>query len=76
MDPLIFFACLLVFICGCFIQSALGFGMGVLAGPFILLLEPRLMPSAVVFIGMFMSAIVWYQYRHAVSLRFFNLCFF
>lgn len=75
MDPLIFFACLLVFICGCLIQSILGFGMGVIAGPFILLLEPRLMPSAIVFIGMFMSAIVWYQYRHALSLRLLTFAF-
>lgn len=75
MDPLVFFICLLVFICGCFIQSTIGFGMGVLAAPFILLLEPRLMPSAIVFIGMFMSAIVWYQYRHALSLRFLIFAF-
>lgn len=75
MDPLIFFVCLLVFIGGCFIQSALGFGMGVVAGPFILMLEPRLMPSAIVVIGMFMSAIVWYQYRHALSLRFLIFAF-
>ncbi|MEC6906406.1 sulfite exporter TauE/SafE family protein [Photobacterium piscicola] len=75
MDPLIYFICLLVFICGCFIQSTIGFGMGVLAGPFILLLEPRLMPSGIVFLGMFMSAIVWYQYRHALSLRFLIFAF-
>ncbi|MEC6822168.1 sulfite exporter TauE/SafE family protein [Photobacterium piscicola] len=75
MDPVIFITCLLVFIGGCFIQSTIGFGMGVLVGPFILLLEPRLMPCAIIFIGMFMSAIVWYQYRHALSLRFLVFAF-
>ncbi|MEC6831701.1 sulfite exporter TauE/SafE family protein [Photobacterium toruni] len=75
MDPTIFIICLVVFIGGCFIQSTIGFGMGVLVGPFILLLEPRLMPCAIIFIGMFMSAIVWYQYRHALSLRFLIFAF-
>lgn len=75
MDPLVFFICLLVFICGCFVQSTIGFGMGVVASPFILLLEPRLMPSAIVVIGMFISAIVWYQYRHALSPRFLLFAF-
>ncbi|HGO5291388.1 TPA: sulfite exporter TauE/SafE family protein [Photobacterium damselae] len=63
MDSSIFLACLAIFTLGCFVQSSIGFGMGVLVGPFILVLEPQLMPSAVIFLGMSMSLIVWYQYR-------------
>lgn len=67
MDFNLFSLCLVIFICGCFIQSVIGFGMGVVVSPFILLIQPSLMPSAILLIGMFTSAIVWYQYRSAFS---------
>ncbi len=69
MDWSVFFGCLGVLFLGCFVQGAVGFGMGVVAGPLILLLEPQLMPSVIVFIGTCLSFIIMFQYRDSLSLR-------
>ncbi|HIF9064262.1 TPA: sulfite exporter TauE/SafE family protein [Photobacterium damselae] len=63
MNYHVFILCTLALTLGCFLQSLIGFGMGVIAAPVILLLSPRLMPSIIIIMGTILSIIVLIQYR-------------
>ncbi len=69
MDPLIFLGCVSALIAGCFIRSLIGFGMGVIAAPFILWLDPKLMPCLIVVTGTFASSAVLFQYWRHLCLK-------
>lgn len=69
MDLAIFIGCTLALTFGCFIQSLVGFGMGVIAAPIILWLCPQLMPSIIVMVGTILSLIVVIQYRKYLCLH-------
>ncbi len=69
MDLHIFIACTLALMFGCFIQSLIGFGMGVIAAPIILWLEPNLMPSIIVVLGTLLSVIILLQYRNHLEIK-------
>lgn len=69
MDLHIFIGCTLALMLGCFVQSLIGFGMGVVAAPIILWLAPNLMPSIIVVMGTLLSGVVLIQYRHYLNLR-------
>ena len=68
MDIVVFISCTLALTFGCFIQSLVGFGMGVVAAPIILWIDPSLVPTVILVMGIIMSLIVMFQYRKYLCL--------
>lgn len=68
LDLTLYLTCLAIFACACFLQGLVGFGMGVIASPLLLIVEPRLMPGGVIFIGVVLALITTIQYRTSLSL--------
>lgn len=57
----------LIFI-GAFIQTATGFGMAIVAAPFLLYISPYYIPGPIIIVGLFIALINTYKYRTQISL--------
>ncbi len=68
MDLGLLFAMLLIFI-GSFVQSAIGFGLAVVAAPLLFFISPNYVPAPVVIVALFLSLINAYKYKSNISLR-------
>jgi uncharacterized membrane protein YfcA len=54
---------------GALVQSAVGFGLGLIAVPFLALIEPELLPGPLIFTGATLAAAVMIRDRAALQLR-------
>lgn len=61
-------ALLLIFI-GSFVQSAIGFGLAIIAAPLLFQLSPAYVPAPIIIVALFISLINSYQYKSAISMR-------
>lgn len=61
-------ACLLVFL-GSLVQSAIGFGLAVVSAPLLYLIEPRLIPGPMLFLGLVLSALNLWRNRAGLAVR-------
>lgn len=68
MDLDLFFAMFLILI-GSFIQSAIGFGLAIVAAPLLFLISPNYVPGPIVIVVLFLSSINAYKYKATVSFR-------
>ena len=66
MEP--FLAALIIFI-GSFVQSAIGFGLAIVAAPFLFFLSPDYVPAPIIFVALVLSIANAYRYRSNISLR-------
>jgi len=64
----VFLAALIIFI-GSFVQSAIGFGLAIVAAPFLFLLSPDYVPAPITFIALVLSLANAYRYRRNISLN-------
>ncbi len=51
---------------GATLQGSVGFGLGLLAAPLLVLIEPRLVPGPLLFVALFLSILVSIKYRASV----------
>jgi len=63
-----FLAALIIFI-GSFVQSAIGFGLAIVAAPFLFLLSPDYVPAPITFVALVLSVANTYRYRSNISLK-------
>jgi uncharacterized membrane protein YfcA len=61
-------ACLLVFL-GSLVQSAVGFGLAVVSAPLLYLIEPRLIPGPMLFLGLVLSVLNAWRNRAGLAVR-------
>ncbi|MBL4782391.1 MAG: sulfite exporter TauE/SafE family protein [Porticoccaceae bacterium] len=66
MDILL--AALIIFI-GSFVQSAIGFGLAIVAAPFLFLLSPDYVPAPITLVALLLSIANAYRYRSSISLQ-------
>jgi len=64
----IFLAALIIFI-GSFVQSAIGFGLAIVAAPFLFLLSPDYVPAPITLVALVLSVANAYRYRSNISLK-------
>ncbi|PJE78401.1 hypothetical protein CI610_02665 [invertebrate metagenome] len=57
---------------GAFIQGIAGFGLAVLAAPILYIINPRLIPSIPLMLGLIMCLVILYRYRHSINLSMFG----
>lgn len=63
-----FLAIMIVFI-GSFVQSSIGFGLAIVAAPFLFLLSPDYVPAPITLIALLLSLANAYRYRSNISLQ-------
>ena len=68
-DLIIWLISAAVLLLGCWIQTALGFGMAVVAAPVIVLIEPRWVPVVLTFTALPLCAINAWNQRDALEIR-------
>lgn len=66
MSPLQLAAAWATVVLGCAIQGSIGFGLGPVATPLLLLIEPRLVPGPILFLSMTLSMLVVLREREAI----------
>ena len=66
MDILL--AALIIFI-GSFVQSAIGFGLAIVAAPFLFILSPDYVPAPIILVALVLSLANTYRYRNNISLQ-------
>ena len=54
---------------GSALQGAIGFGMGLLAAPILILLDPRFVPAPILACTMVLTLLMAYRERHAIDVR-------
>ena len=54
---------------GSTLQGAIGFGMGLLAAPVLILLDPRFVPAPILVCTMVLTLLMAYRERHAIDVR-------
>ncbi|MYK89610.1 MAG: TSUP family transporter, partial [Acidobacteria bacterium] len=54
---------------GSTLQGAIGFGMGLLAAPLLILLDPRFVPAPILACTLVLTLLMAYRERHAIDLR-------
>ena len=64
----ILFVTALTFV-GSALQGAIGFGMGLLAAPLLILLDPRFVPAPILVCTMVLTLLMTYRERHAIDVR-------
>lgn len=69
MDLWIWFAAALSLFVGCWVQTALGFGMAVIAAPIFVLLNPMWVPVALTLCALFLSILNTWNQRQHLELR-------
>lgn len=69
MFDLVWWWCALALVVGCLIQTALGFGMAVLAAPIIVLLRPDWVPVALTVTALVLSLVNIWHLRHDIRIR-------
>ena len=62
------FVTVLTFV-GATLQGAIGFGMGLLAAPLLILLDPRFVPAPILACTLVLTLLMAYRERHAIDLR-------
>jgi uncharacterized protein len=67
-NPELMFATSTAIAAGALVQSCIGFGMALVAVPFLLMLEPRLVPIPLIMVSLLNCAWNWYRYRDEVAL--------
>lgn len=65
---LLAFACFIIAI-GSMAQTAIGFGMGLIAVPFLVLIDPQMVPAPIVMLGFVQLSISAWAHRHAIQWR-------
>jgi len=63
-----FLAALIIFI-GSFVQSSIGFGLAIVAAPFLFLLSPDYVPAPITLVALVLSVANAYRYRSNISLK-------
>lgn len=53
---------------GSILQGSVGFGMGLLASPILMLVDPRFVPAPILLSTMVLTALLTYRERHAIDL--------
>ena len=53
---------------GSFVQSAIGFGLAVVAAPLLFLISPQYVPAPIVMVALFNSLFNAYKYRNNISI--------
>lgn len=64
----VLFVTVLTFV-GSTLQGAIGFGMGLLAAPLLILLDPRFVPAPILACTLVLTLLMAYRERHAIDLR-------
>ncbi len=64
----VFTASALVFV-GATLQGSIGFGMGLLAAPILILLDPRFVPAPLLACTLVLTLLMTYRERHAIDVR-------
>ena len=64
----IVFVTVLTFV-GSTLQGSIGFGMGLLAAPILILLDPRFVPAPILLCTMVLTLLLAYRERHAIDVR-------
>lgn len=54
---------------GATLQGAIGFGMGLLAAPLLILLDPRFVPAPILLCTLVLTLLMTYRERHAIDVR-------
>ncbi|OUS15348.1 permease [Gammaproteobacteria bacterium 50_400_T64] len=68
IDVEVFLAALIIFI-GSFVQSSIGFGLAIVAAPFLFLLSPDYVPAPITLVALVLSIANAYRYRSNISLK-------
>ena len=68
-DPVIWLVSAAVLLLGCWVQTALGFGMAVIAAPVIVVIEPRWVPVVLTFTALPLCAINAWNQRDALDIK-------
>src|SRR5512136_2635013 len=54
---------------GCAIQGSVGYGMNIVAGPFLMMIEPRLIPGPLLVAAFFMTILILLREKQKLDLR-------
>jgi len=65
--PLQFVAVTVIMTAGSLVQGSIGFGMGLLAVPFLVLIDPALVPGPILFVSGALSVLMLIRERHGVQ---------
>ncbi|MDZ4675170.1 MAG: sulfite exporter TauE/SafE family protein [Gemmatimonadota bacterium] len=68
-EPLQYLAVTLIMTGGALVQGLIGFGLGLLAVPFLVLLDPTLVPGPILFASGVLSILMLIRERHAIRRR-------
>ena len=62
-----FILCTLAMFAGALVHGSVGLGMGLVAAPFLVLVEPRLVPAPLIVAGLSLATAMFIRERHAVD---------
>ncbi|WP_108651008.1 sulfite exporter TauE/SafE family protein [Dongshaea marina] len=68
-DPQLLLIASLITLLGAFIQSAIGFGMAIVAAPVLFYLDPQLIPAPLICAALASCALNIWRFRHALSMK-------
>lgn len=54
---------------GAFVQSLIGFGLAIVSAPFLMMIEPSLVPGSVTMVTLGLAVVNTWQYRRQLSLK-------
>ncbi|VXC16618.1 sulfite exporter TauE/SafE family protein [Pseudoclavibacter sp. 8L] len=69
MTPAEWVALVVIFLAASCLQAGIGFGMGMLAAPFIALIDPALLPATVIIMSILLTSIVTVAEKDSLDLR-------